>query len=240
MAGGKGGPAVLPGKGAESPLVEALRGDGATDRMPLNRPPLAGGRDQAHRDLDRPGSQGQARRKAGRAPGQGALGVRPAVETGRAAKLSGRAGHATRSTASSRRASKRLGLSPSAEADRRTLIRRLSLDLTGLPASPEEVDAFVKRSVRPARPTESWTGCWRRLTSASAGLASGSTRPAMPIRTATTSMPPLDLEVSRLGHRGDQLRHAVRPVRHAPARRRPLSGRRLRARASRPGFIEIR
>ncbi len=35
------------------------------------------------------------------------------------------------------------GLSPSPEADRATLIRRLSLDLIGLPPSPEEVTAFV-------------------------------------------------------------------------------------------------
>ncbi|MGE4551302.1 MAG: DUF1549 domain-containing protein, partial [Opitutales bacterium] len=35
------------------------------------------------------------------------------------------------------------GLQPSAEADRRTLVRRLSFDLTGLPPTPEEVHAFL-------------------------------------------------------------------------------------------------
>jgi len=37
-------------------------------------------------------------------------------------------------------------LSPSPAADRATLIRRLSLDLTGLPPAPEEVEAFVTDS----------------------------------------------------------------------------------------------
>ena len=35
------------------------------------------------------------------------------------------------------------GLKPAAEADRRTLARRLSLDLTGLPPTPAEVEAFL-------------------------------------------------------------------------------------------------
>jgi hypothetical protein len=35
------------------------------------------------------------------------------------------------------------GLPPAAEADRRTLVRRLSFDLTGLPPRPSEVEAFI-------------------------------------------------------------------------------------------------
>jgi mono/diheme cytochrome c family protein len=38
------------------------------------------------------------------------------------------------------------GLTPAPEADRRTLARRLYFDLTGLPPSPEEVEAFVTDS----------------------------------------------------------------------------------------------
>lgn len=41
------------------------------------------------------------------------------------------------------------GLTLAPEADRRTLIRRLTFDLTGLPPTPEEIDAFVGDS-RPA------------------------------------------------------------------------------------------
>ena len=39
-----------------------------------------------------------------------------------------------------------LGLQPAPEADRRTLARRLALDLTGLPPRPEDVEAFVRDS----------------------------------------------------------------------------------------------
>lgn len=46
-----------------------------------------------------------------------------------------------------RLADQRLEMSP--QADPRTLIRRLTFDLTGLPPSPEEVEAFVEQSTRP-------------------------------------------------------------------------------------------
>jgi mono/diheme cytochrome c family protein len=46
------------------------------------------------------------------------------------------------------------GLKPSPRADRRTLIRRAYLDLTGLPPDPDEVEAFVK---------DSSPGAWERL-----------------------------------------------------------------------------
>ena len=36
------------------------------------------------------------------------------------------------------------GLKPAPMADKRTLVRRATLDLTGLPATPEEIDAFAK------------------------------------------------------------------------------------------------
>jgi hypothetical protein len=59
---------------------------------------------------------------------------------------------------------KERGLSPSPEADRRTLARRVSIDLTGLPPTPEEealeYEALVDRLLASPRYGERWARHW--------------------------------------------------------------------------------
>ena len=78
------------------------------------------------------------------------------------------------------------GLTPSPPADRRTLIRRATIDLLGIPPTAEEVEAF-EADARPT-PSPAWsTGCWPRPSTASAGAGTGSTWPATPTPRATSS-----------------------------------------------------
>jgi hypothetical protein len=83
------------------------------------------------------------------------------------------------------------GLAPAREADRVTLIRRVTFDLTGLPPTPEEVDAFladhrpdayerlVDRLLASPRFGERWARPWLDLArfSESDGFKSDKTRP---------------------------------------------------------------
>ena len=69
------------------------------------------------------------------------------------------------------------GLKPAPEADRQTLIRRLTFDLTGLPPTPEEIRAFLADK-SPTR-TKRWSiDCSPARTTASTGAATGWTSPA--------------------------------------------------------------
>ena len=78
----------------------------------------------------------------------------------------------------------RAGLRPSPEADRVTLIRRLSLDLSGCrPHRRRSIDSW--RTGGPTPTSGWWTACSPRPSSASAGPGPGSTWSATPTATAT-------------------------------------------------------
>ena len=66
------------------------------------------------------------------------------------------------------------GLRPAPPADKRTLLRRATLDLSGFPPTPEEIDAFLRDDLRSPSSASS-TGCWLRRVTASAGAGTGST-----------------------------------------------------------------
>jgi mono/diheme cytochrome c family protein len=142
IKGGKSGSAVIPGHSEESPLIAAIRGEGATERMPLKRAPLSESEVHLLQDWIDHGAKAIAGERPGVAPTPSHWAfippVRPVVpevtrpEWGRnpidrfvQARL------------------ERAGIAPSSEADRATLVRRASLDLVGLPPSPAEVDAFL-------------------------------------------------------------------------------------------------
>jgi mono/diheme cytochrome c family protein len=147
LEGGNSGPVIVPGKGAESKLVKLIRGDDAKRLMPPKGDRLTAAQiallntwiDQGakHPASEDAGNQVAARdshwafkrpvRPAEPAVKNGAW-VRNPIDRFVLARL------------------EKEGLVPSPEADRVTLIRRLSLDLTGLPPSVQEVDAFVSDS----------------------------------------------------------------------------------------------
>jgi Protein of unknown function (DUF1553)/Protein of unknown function (DUF1549)/Concanavalin A-like lectin/glucanases superfamily/Planctomycete cytochrome C len=129
----KSGPAIIPGRADKSPLVRKIEAKNPKDRMP---PP------EAHKTL-KPEQIALLREwvKQGAvyeehwsflAPKPQAVPdvkqkewVRNAVDNFILARL------------------EQEGLRPSPEADRRSLIRRVTYDLTGLPPSPQEVEAFA-------------------------------------------------------------------------------------------------
>ena len=126
---------IVPGKPDESELVSRIFADDASERMP----PAA-----AKLPLSEPDKQVLKQWIADGAEYKTHWAFVPPRQRPAAASPPTRAGRETPSMRSSWPASRRPGCSPSEPADRSTLIRRVSLDLVGLPPTPEEVEAFVQ------------------------------------------------------------------------------------------------
>ncbi len=139
MKGGKSGGVVVPGKPAESLLLQAVEYRHARLKMPPQTPLKAeeigdlrtwiadgavfpeGGTGKAD---PRSFWSFQPVRKAA-APRAGATWARTEIDRFLAARMEAE------------------GLEPAKPADRRTLLRRVTFDLTGLPPAPDEITAFV-------------------------------------------------------------------------------------------------
>jgi mono/diheme cytochrome c family protein len=143
LAGGESGPVVVPGKPAESLLLDYITGD--EPEMPKSGPPLTADEVAAIRAWIAAGAKW---------PGDGVLVDRSLADTNwwslkpiiRPPLPPLRNPHSTLRNPIDAFIVAPLeskGLPQSPEADGRTLIRRLSFDLVGLPPTPEEIDAFL-------------------------------------------------------------------------------------------------
>ncbi len=138
LRGGKDGSLVLPGLPQESALIQVLQGDHASiDRMPYRRPPLDPVSVRKFRDWIAAGAPVPASETPGvHVHWSFVPPARPRVPS-------------TRTTAPTPLDAFLLarledsGLRPSSPASPQTRLRRVHLDLTGLPPSPEELDAFL-------------------------------------------------------------------------------------------------
>ncbi|MBX7209592.1 MAG: PSD1 and planctomycete cytochrome C domain-containing protein [Verrucomicrobiaceae bacterium] len=147
IKGGKNGAAIVPGKSTGSLFIQTVEGThGDIAKMPYKRPPLDSGQIALLRKWIDEGAKAPADEKpsddrhwAFVAP------VRPAVPrmSDLGLRIAGWAGSPNPIDAFIAQRLAKEGLQPSPTAAPETLIRRLYLDLLGLPPTPAEVQAFV-------------------------------------------------------------------------------------------------
>jgi hypothetical protein len=145
MKGGISGAVILPGRGNESRLLHRVRGLNGEKRMPLGGESLAPAQIELLQRWIDEGAIWPETDSAGRNP-QSAIArhwafvapVRPARPA-----LRDKTWSRTPIDAFVLARLEREGLQPSPEASKTTLLRRLSLDLIGLPPTPEEMDRFL-------------------------------------------------------------------------------------------------
>jgi mono/diheme cytochrome c family protein len=141
--GGNSGAAIIPGKASDSYLVKRVRGLGGEDRMPLDHPALP---EAQIKTIEQWINEGAIW------PDSASVSTAAKIESHWAYLKPARPQLPAVTDKSWPRNGidhfilarlEKEGLAPSPEADRTTLIRRVYLDLIGLPPSPQEVDAFV-------------------------------------------------------------------------------------------------
>ena len=126
---------IVPGKPGESELIARIESDDEDEQMP---PP------ESKIELTDAEKRTLRRWIAEGAKWEGHWAFRPVERPVPPAVPSGRKWGRNEIDAFVLASLKREGLLPSPVADRTTLIRRLSLDLTGLPPTPAEVDTFLQ------------------------------------------------------------------------------------------------
>jgi hypothetical protein len=144
LAGGANGKILVPGKAADSSLYKRLAGIGDLTRMPFGGQPLAPAQIELIRAWIDQGAE-IPEEAAAYAPSEAAkkhwgfiAPVKPPVP-----QVNHKAWVRNPIDSFILARLEKEGLSPSPPADRVTLLRRLSLDLIGLPPTAAEVDAFV-------------------------------------------------------------------------------------------------
>ena len=138
LKGGESGPAFIAGQPDNSPVLQRLTTQDEDQKMPPKGEPLTPAQVDLVRRWIEEGAkwpENDADRAATRDPRLDHWSVQP---------LQKDFGTATSVDDFVRTKLKSAGLTLSPEADRRTLIRRLSFDLLGLPPSPEQVEKFVR------------------------------------------------------------------------------------------------
>ncbi len=141
MKGGISGPVIIPGKSRESRLMARILGEGGESRMPMGGEPLTDARIELIRRWIDEGATW---------PEDGAAVAGPAVHWAWVTPVSPAIPAVSRPDwvrnpidAFVLARLEEEGQAPSTEASKETLLRRVSLDLTGLPPSIAEIDAFL-------------------------------------------------------------------------------------------------